>query len=422
MPGTGTSRAARKRTWLVVAALVALVAASSVTWFAVAADRERDEIRAANQDQFTRACAGLLPDELRSFMPDDERGDLDEYGTMPRAEGAGGPRQESRALLDCTLTWGSRGEGWEPDARTRVRAEAVLGRTAPLPADGGFELPLPESALGSVSVDDRLDGSTVTAAVLADCPKGLTGRVRPSRDLLVTVDLPSREDEYDVPESERLLASRTAARVANWVAEKQRCGGKPLSTEPGRERTGASKVCDWFSPKALRLAPGRWSFGANAATYSRRTGACGGQWDDTMGSPGHLAIKAADAESWSGVLANGAYDSHQDSGDVPGPGKGTARDKPVTIGESGDDPELALWARSRCDAGATYHRVSVTPEIDFDRGIDEGRAVLEPKDRRRLSDRARAVLDRYLAAPAGWPRRSHCRDTKVMGEVASWRD
>lgn len=427
MPGMGALRAARKRTWLVVSGLVVVVGASSVTWFAVAADRERDGIRAANESQFTRACAGLLPDELRSFMPDDERGDLDEYGTMLRASGAGGPRQESRALLDCTLSWGSRGQGWEPGAGTRVRAEAVLGHTTPLPADGDFELPLPESALGSVSVGDRLEGSTVTAAVLADCPKGLTGRVRPARDLLVTVDLPSREDEYDVPKSERLLASRTAARVANWVTKKQSCGGEPLSTEPGRDRTGASKLCDWFSPKALHLSPGRWSFGRNAETrntktYSRRTGACGGQWDDTMGSPGNLDIKAAGAESWSGVLANGAYDRHQDGGDVPGPGKRITHDKPVTVQESGDDPQLALWARSRCDAGATYHRVSVTPEIDFDLGIDEGKAVLEPKDLRRLSARARAVLDRYLAAPDGWPRRSHCRDTKVMGEVASWRD
>ncbi|QEU91031.1 hypothetical protein CP970_09190 [Streptomyces kanamyceticus] len=418
----GALRAARKRTWLVVSGLVVVVAASSVTWFAVAADRERDEIRAANEGQFTRACAGLLPDELRSFMPDDERGDLDEHGTMLRASGAGGPRQESRALLDCTLSWGERGAGWEPDARTRVRAEAALGRTDPLTADGGFELPLPESALGSVSTSDRFGGSTVTATVLADCPKGLTGRVRPSRDLLVTVDLPSREGEYDVPKPERLLASRTAARVANWVTKKQSCGGEPLSTEPGRDRTGASEVCDWFNPKALRLSPGRWSFGGNAKTYSRRTGACGGRWDDTMGSPRHLGIRAADAASWSGVLANGAYDSHQDSGDVPGPGKGSAHDKPMTIEESGNDPQLALWARSRCDAGATYHRVTVTPEIDFDLGIDEGKAVLEPKDLRRISARARAVLDRYLAAPDGWPRRSHCRDTKVMGEVASWRD
>ncbi|MFJ2769306.1 hypothetical protein [Streptomyces sp. NPDC087300] len=419
MPGRDAPRAARKRTWLVVAAVLALVAASSVTWIVVADGRERDEVRAANEAQFTRACAGLLPDEVRSFMPDDERGVLDEYGTMLR------PRQESRALLDCTLSWGGGGDAWEPEAQARVRAEAVLGRTAPPGVDNtGFGLPLPDSALGSVGTGDRLTGSKVTASLLTDCPDGLSGRVRPARDLLVSVELPSAsDDEYDVPKADRLLASRTAAKVANWVAHKQGCGTKPLPTEPapGGAPADAEELCAWFSPKALRFAPGRWSFGKNARAYNTRTSACGGQWDDTMGSPGDRTVKAADAESWSGVLAGGAYDVHQDSGDVPDPARPAAHDKTVRIQESGDDPRLALWARSRCAAGPTYHRVTVTPELDFDRGLEQGVAVLEPKDQRRLSGRAHALLDRYLTAPDGWPRRSHCRDTEVMGEVASWR-
>ncbi|MCF3120033.1 hypothetical protein IPZ68_09965 [Streptomyces arenae] len=417
MPEAGAPRAARRRTWLVVALAAVVLVASSVTWFAVSRSQEREDRLAANQEQLTRACAGLLPEELRSYVPDDEDGVLDEFGTMLR------PGQESRSLLDCTLSWGGGGDAWEPDARARVRAEAALTRAASPALDGGFELPLPDSALGSVSTDGRLHGSTVTAALLVDCPKGLTGRVRPSRDLLVSVDLPSRADEYDVPKADKALASRTAVRVADWVAHKQGCGSKPLADASGAAGTpaNAAKLCAWLSPKALHLARGRWTFRENATTYSTRTGVCGGQWDDTIGSPYDMTIRAADAQSWSGVLASGAYDHYQDSGHVPDPGKRTDSGRTVPVEESGDDPRLALWARSECVAGPTYHRVTVTPELDFDRGLREGRRDLEPKERRQLSQRVRAVLDRYLAAPDGWPRRAHCRQTKVMGEVQEWR-
>ncbi|MFH8289518.1 hypothetical protein [Streptomyces sp. NPDC018059] len=414
MPGTGAPRAARRRTWLVSGLVALAVIASSATWLVVSRAEDREERLAANQRQLARACAGLLPAELGAFVPDDKPGVLDEFGTMLR------PREESRALLDCTLSWGGGGDAWEPDARARVRAEAVLTRTTGPALDGSFGLPLPDSALGAVSTDDRLTGSAVSASLLADCPKGLTGRVRPSRDLLVTVDLPSTaDDEYDVPRADRLLASRTAVRVADWVAKKQGCGGRPLKAGAAAPAT-APKLCSWLSPKALRLAPGEWRFDRNAATYSRRTGVCGGRLDDS--SPAEeLAVKAVGAESWSGVLAGGAYDGHRGGSHVPVPGDRAEAGKPVTIQESGDDPLLALWARSRCAAGPTYHRVTVTPQIGFTDGPQSGTTVLEPKERRQLSRKARAVLDRYLAAPDGWPRRAHCRDTKVMGEVARWR-
>ncbi|MEU7580221.1 hypothetical protein AB0B50_21795 [Streptomyces sp. NPDC041068] len=422
MPEKGALRAVRRRTWLLAALVVTVLVAASATWFAVSTAEDRDELMAARQEQLERGCAGLLPGELSSFATTDGPGVLVEFGTMLR------PRQESRALLDCTLSWGDVEDAWEPDAQARVRAEAVLTRTASAPMlDGGFELPLPDSALGSVTTEDRLRGSTVSASLLVDCPKGLTGRVRPARDLLVAVDLPSTADENHVPKDDRLLASRTAADVANWVTRKQGCGVEPLSTEPAGAPAKAPKLCTWLSPEALRFTPGDWTFDGNATTYSRRTGTCGGRWDDIAGSPGELTIKAVGAESWSGVLATGAYDHHQDNGYVPDPDKRTDPgerpdpDKPVTVEESGDDPQLALWARSECVAGPTYHRVTVTPQLDFDYGPQEGRAVLEPEERRRLSRQARAVLDRYLAAPDGWPRRSHCRDTKVMGEVAQWR-
>ncbi|WP_447040741.1 hypothetical protein [Streptomyces sp. DSM 118878] len=435
-------RSVRRRTWLVAGLAAVLVIAASVTWYGVARSAEREDRLADNRRQLARACEGLLPDELGALVPDDERGVLNEFGTMLR------PREESRALLDCTLSWGGGGDAWEPDAMARVRAEAVLTRTDPIAVDGGFGLPLPESALGSVSTESRMRGSEVTARLLADCPEGLRGRVRPARDLLVTVALPSAADEYDVPRADSLLASRTAVRVADWVARKQGCGGEPLGAKgaAGSAPAKAPKLCDWLDPKALpAFASGTWKPGGKAdgaSGYSPRTGSCDRHWDDTIGSPGAFEIKGAEAESWSGVLAAGAYDHYEDSGDVPASGDvpdsgdGSESDAPapdapdpdnpdpegpLTVEESGDDPALALWARAECDAGPTYHRVAVTPELTYRDGLDEGKAVLEPEDRRRLSRQARAVLDRYLAAPDGWPRRAHCRSTKIMGEVAEWR-
>lgn len=436
MPKTGAARSARRRTWL-LAGLAVLVVASSVTWYGVARSAERDDRLADNRRQLARACEGLFPDELGAFVPDDERGALTEFGTMLH------PREESRALLDCTLSWGGGGDAWEPDALARVRAEAVLTRTDPLAVDGGFALPLPDSALGAVSTESRLRGSEVTARLLTDCREGLRGRVRPARDLLVTVDLPSEADEYDVPRADRLLASRTAVRVADWVARKQGCGGEPLGAAgpaaagtSAKAKAKAAKLCDWLDPEALRFAPGAWTSAGpkrgDAPAYSRRTGSCGRQLDDTAGSPRAFEVKAAGAESWSGVIAGGAHDHYEDSGDVPGSGPEPERgaepdpdepdpDEPVKVEQSDDDPQLALWARAECDAGPAYHRVTVTPQLTYlptTTGTDT--AVLEPEDRRRVSRRARAVMDRYLAAPDGWPRLAHCRHTKIMGEVAEW--
>ncbi|MEV0526271.1 hypothetical protein AB0I66_22790 [Streptomyces sp. NPDC050439] len=409
MPGM---RDVRRRTWLVAIGVAVLALVASGTGIAVSRSQDRDDRLAANQDQLTHACAGLLPGELRSFVPDDSAGVLDEYGTLLA------PRQQSRALLDCTLTWGGGDERWEPDAQVRVRAQAVLGR-ADTPG-GGFELPLPDSALGGVSTDDRLHGSQVSATLLTECRKGLSGRVRPSKDLLVSVDLPSRADsEYDVPKADRLLASRTAVRVADWVSREQGCGGRPLADAKSPKR--ADSLCDWLSPKALKFSAGRWKFDANDTTYSKRAGACGGRWDDTAGQAAEGMTKAASAESWSGVLAPGAYESFGGSGDVPGTGRSRHKRGPdgqLTFKRSGDDPLLALWARSVCDGGPTFHRVTVTPALDF-RHQDE--VVLDKKEWRRVSADGRAVLDRYLTADDGWPRRAHCRDTEIMGEVEEWQ-
>lgn len=401
-------RDVRRRTWVLIAGGAALALTATGTGIAVSQSQERDDRLAANQDQLTRACAGLLPEELRSFLPDDAAGELDEYGTLLT------PRQQSRALLDCTLTWGG---GTEPDAHVKVRAQPVLG--AADTTAGGFELPLPSSALGGISTAERLTGTQVTATLLTECPKGLGGWVRPSKDLLVSVELPSRADsEYDVPKADRLLASRTAVRVADRVSREQGCGGRPLAA--AKKPANADALCDWLSPKALKFAAGRWQFHENDTTYSKRAGTCGGLLDESARWSSELKTEAAGAASWSGALAQGAYQRFGENGNVPG--SRLKQHKPDSEGrltiDRNSDALLALWARSVCDGGPTFHRVTVTPALDF---ADKGEALLERKDRRRMSADARAVLDRYLAAADGWPRRSHCRDTEIMGEVEQWQ-
>lgn len=126
-------RDVQRRTWLVVAGVAVLALVAAGTGFAVSRSQERDDRLTANRDQLTRACAGLLPAELSSFVPDDSAGVLDEYGTLLA------PRQQSRALLDCTLSWGGGGERQEPDAQVRVRAQAVLGRADAPGGDFGSE-------------------------------------------------------------------------------------------------------------------------------------------------------------------------------------------------------------------------------------------------------------------------------------------
>ncbi|MFH8489542.1 hypothetical protein [Streptomyces longisporoflavus] len=405
-------RDVRRRTWLLVAGGTALALVAGGTGVAVSQSRERDARAAANQEQLARGCKGLFPGELSSFVPDDSAGVLTEYGTMLA------PRQQSRALLDCTLSWGGGAARVEPDARVRVRAEAVLGRTdAP---DGGFELPLPSSALGGSGAVDRRDGGEVSATLLAECPKGLSGRIRASKDLRVFVALPSRADsEYDVSKADRLLAERTAVRVADRVSREQGCGARLLTGAAKPE--GSASLCDWLSPKALEFARGDWKFYDNDKTYSERAGSCGGRWDDTAGRAAEPKTAAAGVDSWSGVLAPSAYDRFGGDGDVPGSDR--HRHKPdgegrLTVEKSGDDPLLALWARSVCDGGPTFHRATVVPALDF---ADQDEVLLEKRDRRRMSADARALLDRYLAADDGWARRAHCRDTQIMGEVEEWQ-
>jgi hypothetical protein len=180
-----------------VGGTLAAVVAGVAVWFS--ADRARQ--REANLDQLVSACAGLLPrEQLRGFVPGDSAGALEEYGTMLD------PGRESRALLDCTLSWGA--GRWEPEALVRVEAQ-VAAQVAEADAGdrsvGAFPMPLPPGARGSTGADDRVNGSEVSASLQVERPRGLRGRSRPSKRFQVSVELPSKADsEYDVPAADHL--------------------------------------------------------------------------------------------------------------------------------------------------------------------------------------------------------------------------
>ncbi|MGW6582098.1 hypothetical protein ACWF76_22420 [Streptomyces globisporus] len=200
-----------RRAWFPYAlagGVLAMVVAGTVVWFSA----DRAQQRSDNLRQLDRACAGLLPGErLRGFVPADRAGVLEEYGTMLD------PGQESRALLNCTLSWGA--GRWEPTHRVRIRAEAQIRAQVQedeaaekgIPRVSDFPLPLPPGVTGSTGADDRVEGSEVSASLRVECPGGLRGRKAPSRTLQVAVELPSKADsDYDVPVADHLLAARTA--------------------------------------------------------------------------------------------------------------------------------------------------------------------------------------------------------------------
>ncbi|MFC8697282.1 hypothetical protein [Streptomyces parvus] len=416
-----------RRAWFPYAlagGVLALVVAGTVGWFWA----DRAQQRADNLRQLDRACAGLLPGErLRGFVPGDGAGVLEEYGTMLD------PGQESRALLNCTLSWGS--GRWEPAHRVRIRAEARIAAQVEEAeaAEAGsrhisdFPLPLPPGVTGSTGADDRVVGSEVSASLSVECPGGLSGRKAPSRTLQVSVELPSKADsEYDVPAADHLLAARTAVATANWVTERQKCGAEPIRTDASpRPAAGPTptELCAWLDPEELEFARDTWEFSGDGA-YNRRAGFCSGHTTGYGGFAG-LPVVEVTAESWSGEFARGAYERHTDVGTAPGQHEPspTRRDGSVVIRTSAFSPRLALWARSECDGGTAYHRIAVTPEFDSGSGADEEeekKVVVEGTDRKRLSADARATLDRYLAAADGWPGRANCRATTVLGEVEEW--
>ncbi|MFI8520927.1 hypothetical protein ACIGEZ_24355 [Streptomyces sp. NPDC085481] len=386
-----------------------------MVWFTAG----RTQQRAANLDQLERACAGLLPGEqLRGFVPGNSAGALEEYGTMID------PGQESRALLNCTLSWGA--GRWEPETLVQVRVEALIASQVAV-ADAGdrsvgdFPMPLPPGARGSTGADDRVNGSEVSASLQVACPRGLPGRSRPSERFQVSVELPSKADsKYDVPASDHLVAARTAVGIANWVIGQQNCGREPIRTNATPrpvEGPTPTKLCAWMDPDELEFAEEEWEFSGDG-TYDQRVGSCTGHIAG-YGAPPAMPVVGVTAESWSGEFARGAYERHTYAGTAPGrrtPAPTTPAGS-VVIKDSGIPPALALWAESVCDGSPSYHRITVTPALSFG---DKKEVVVEAHVRKRFSTDARAALDRYLAAADGWPQRSRCRDTKILGEVEQW--
>ncbi len=236
------------------------------------------------------------------------------------------PGQESRALLNCTLSWGS--GRWEPAHRVRIRAEARVAAQVEEAeeAEAGFRhisdfpLPLPPGVTGSTGADDRVVGSEVSASLSVECPGGLRGRKAPSRTLQVSVELPSKADShYDVPATDHLLAARTAVATANWVTERQKCGAGPIRTDASpRPAAGPTptELCAWLDPEELEFARDAWEFSGDGA-YNRRAGFCSGHTTGYGGPPG-LPVVEVTAESWSGEFARGAYERHTDAGTAPG--------------------------------------------------------------------------------------------------------
>ncbi|MFE9328989.1 hypothetical protein [Streptomyces sp. NPDC006925] len=191
----------------------------------------RERQRVENREQLARACAGLLPEKkLERFLPGDSAGELEVYGTLLK------PRRESRALLDCTLTWGDSPEKWYPNAQVHVRAEGVpfwlneadAGEDAP-----DFGVPLPSGTKGTTT-QDADNGGQVVATLTVPCPQGAAIRGRTAHKTYVSVSLPFRTDSSEPPymadpsDADRRLVSRTAVRVADWVSGRRGCGGPDL--------------------------------------------------------------------------------------------------------------------------------------------------------------------------------------------------
>lgn len=379
---------------------------------------------AANRAQLKRACAGLLPyEELRGAVPGDTAGVVSEYGTMLE------PDEDSRSLLNCSVTWPGHGS-------VRVRAVALISRLPmtvraedilPGGDDDGYEAP---GVTGRVGEDGR-------SWVVAECPGGIEGRVREVSGMYVTaaVDLPvsgkGKPAEY-------LADFRTAVQVANGITAAQKCGGSPLRVPTRVVDTyeahvtsdadgGNMKVVGIDEPglgvekcKGLgRRAgfPGKWT-AAGDLQDSRLLSVCEATVLDredptsTDPAPSDNAVVSVSAASWAGPLGRSADGQYNRTGDSY-----TFREGERTRAIPESEPhELALWARSECAAGPAYHRVTVDRETS-----DLSAYTLTEAERTTFSKDVRKLMDSYLASPDNWPAQQRCHDTRILGEVEGWR-
>ncbi|WP_229703675.1 hypothetical protein [Streptomyces albiflavescens] len=377
----------------------------------------------ANRAQLKRACAGLLPyEELRGLVPDDVAGTVSQYGTMLE------PDEDSRSLVNCSLTWPGHGS-------VRVRAVALISRMPTtlraediLPGgdDEGYEAP---GVTGRVGNDGR-------TWVVAECPGGLEGRVREVSGMYVTADV-----DLPVPgkgkSAEYLADFRTAVQVANGITAAQKCGGSPLKMPTRVIDTyevhvttdadgGNMKVVGIDEPglgvkKCRGLGrragfPGRWTASGDLQD-SRLLSVCDAtildRKDpmDTDPTPSDGAVVNVSAASWAGPLSKSANDEYHLTGDSFSFREGA----PTKVIPESEPHELALWARSECAAGSTYHRVTVRTETS-----DLSPQTLSEAERTKFSKDARKLMDGYLADPDSWPRQQRCHDTKILGEVEGW--
>jgi hypothetical protein len=431
------------RGWLRCATLFVLITAL-VTGAVIAIGNKGGGHLAANRDQLRKACDGALPyADLERLVRDARPGELRQHGTMLA------PGQDSRSLLDCSLSWGG-GNGVTVHAEALVSGvpQGMETRQILTPGPGGtFTAPGTTGRYGARG-----------AWLVADCLGGLDGRVRPTTDLYVTAKVTdgSAGETAGADRTTALTGFRTAVHVANAITRAQRCGGPPLdspaqvvaSAGDRGGRGSASRRCDWISPSSVPgLRPGAWTTLGDAQD-STALSACTGDWDPDARrnagvKPRDWQLTGVEAASWAGVLGRSAYDSYEREGHVPGWGadegnrlaetgspETDASDADADAGaESGDrdrvdrvpsyltHPQLALWARSVCGGRVTYHRVSVLPQLH----IPDGETVpLGPARRAALSETADTLLARYLGAEDGWPKTAGCRDTKVLGEVEEW--
>ncbi|MBA2944910.1 hypothetical protein [Streptomyces himalayensis] len=379
-----------------------------------------------------RACTGLLPyEELSSLVPDDVEGEVSQYGTVLE------PDEESRSLVNCAVTWPGHGS-------VRVRAVPLV---SPMPMTvkaedimpggytDGYEAP---GLTGRVDEDGR-------PWIVAECAGGLDGQVREVSAMYVTADV-----DLPVPgkgkRAEYLADFRTAVQVANGITAKQDCGGTPLA-RPTRvidtyeEYTVADP--DSIDGETVRVdepglgmrkcrglaeragLPGSWAASGDLQD-SRLLSVCTAMAVDPE-SPTEIdpvledgAVADVSAASWAGPLSRSAVDQYDTTGDVF---DFSAERRTTNIPDGDHRVELALWARSTCTAGSTYHRVTVGMNIDFydyDEQDDYERTLTEA-ERTRYSRNARKLMDSYLTHPGGWPRQQRCHDTEILGEVEGWR-
>ncbi|MDK0518105.1 hypothetical protein [Streptomyces sp. ML-6] len=380
---------------------------------------------AANRAQLKRACTGLLPyEELRDRVPDEVAGEVNQYGTVLD------PGEESRSLVNCSVTWPGHGS-------VRVRAVALVSRMPmtvraedilPGGEDEGHEAP---------GVTGRTDSRGRTW-VVAECPGGLEGRFREVSGMYVTADVDLAGPDKGEP-AEYLADFRTAVRVANGITAARKCGGSPLKMptriidthevrfaedtdgtgtrieridEPGR----GVKKCRGLGGRAG--FPGKWTVSGDLQD-SRLLSVCHAavlDREDRMATDPELsddAVAEVSAASWAGPIGDVVDEQYDRTGDsFNSPGKERTRYIPESAPH-----ELALWARSQCAAGTTYHRVTVRtkdPETN-------SRTLLDEAERTRFSKDVRKLMDSYLADPDGWPGQQRCHDTEILSEAEGWR-